>query len=120
VSNIPETSVKDQPKHLSRISRISVKDQVTTECPRSTEARHDLTRVPPARHFLHLCTDDLGYRARGWLSRDVLRFRDRPGHANPARGRDGGTRLLESVAMRTTERDLSDFYLISICRRGST
>ena len=31
MSNITRNSVKDQPKHLSNISRISVNDQVTTE-----------------------------------------------------------------------------------------
>jgi hypothetical protein len=45
-----------------RISRNCVKHQVTPECQASPGARHLF--VPPAGHFLHLCTDDLGFARR--------------------------------------------------------
>ena len=37
-------------------------------------------RVPPARHSLHLCRDDMGFRAGDLSSGASLRCRSRPGH----------------------------------------
>jgi len=71
-------------------SQLIVRVTLLPELTQPDGPRAPLSLVPPARHSLHLCTDDMGFRGGGWLSREVLRFRDRAGHANPARGRYGG------------------------------